>query len=190
MKLIKRAQTGDQQAFCALVESYQERLFAFVWRTLRNHHETEDICQQAFVRAFESLAKYDPKYAFSTWIYTIAYRLCLNHLRKRRPVTSDPDFGRIAEEDSDTAVQIAQSEEATRLQQLIWETIDTLSPAQRASLTLFYRDGMSCQEIGEVLDMPAVTVKSHLHRGREKLSAKLKDSVGEDWQTLKFSDGA
>ena len=82
-RLIARARRGNPDAFRELVEAYKERLFAFVWRIVRHHHEAEDVCQSAFVKAYESLASYSREYAFSTWLFTIAYRMCLNTLRKK-----------------------------------------------------------------------------------------------------------
>jgi RNA polymerase sigma-70 factor (ECF subfamily) len=183
-KLIQRAQRGQDDAFRELVEVYQDRLFAFVWRIVRNHHEAEDLCQAAFTKAYESLSSYSKKYAFSTWLFTIAYRLCLNHIRKRKPVTADLDYGRMGDPAEDTSDAVANSEEARRIKSLLWSAVDQLSEAQKASVMLFYRENKSCQEISDVLDIPAVTVKSHLHRAREKLARLLKDEV-EDWAALR-----
>lgn len=180
-QLIVRAQRGHADAFRALVESYKDRLFAFVWRMLNNHHEAEDICQSAFVKAYESLASYSKQYAFSTWLYTIAYRLCLNHLRKRRAIAADIDFAQFGGADDDASETLAASEEARRLQDVIWTAVDQLSPAQKSAVLLFYREGKSCQEIAAVLGMPPVTVKSHLHRARERLRGLLGQELVEDW---------
>lgn len=185
LRVISRARKGDAAAFRQLVEAYQERLFAFVYRMVRNHHEAEDLCQSAFVKAYESLESYRREFAFSTWLFTIAYRLCLNHLRKRKPVTADVDFGRIGRGEADAATTVANSEEAHRLRKLIWSAVDRLSPAQKACLLLFYLEGKSCQEIGQALEMPAVTVKSHLHRGREKVGKLLRAEM-DDWTALRY----
>lgn len=185
-RLIERARRGQPEAFRELVESYQERLYAFVWRTLRNHHEAEDVCQSAFVKAYESLDSYSSQYAFSTWLFTIAYRLCLNHMRKRKPMSGEVDFSRMAHRQEAGPEVVANSEEARRLRDLIWASVDQLSAAQRACVTLFYREGMSCQEIGETLEIPAVTVKSHLHRAREKLSQRLQKELVDDWTALSY----
>lgn len=180
-QLIERARRGHADAFRELVEAYQQRLYAFIWRMIRNHHEAEDLCQAAFVKAYESLERYSDKYAFSTWLFTIAYRLCLNHLRKRKPMSGDVDFSRMANKQEAGPEIVANSEEARRLRDLIWQSVEQLTPAQRACVTLFYREGQSCQEIGEALEMPAVTVKSHLHRAREKLGKRLRKELVDDW---------
>lgn len=185
IRLIARAKRGHGDAFRDLVEAYEERLFAFVWRMLRNHHETEDICQAAFVKAYESLDSYSTNYAFSTWLFTIAYRLCLNSLRKKKAISGETDFSYIGDGEPDVLLSLASSEEAQRLRDLIWDAVDKLSPPQKSAVLLFYREGQSCQEIGMVLGIPAVTVKSHLHRAREKLRQLLSPELVEDWAEVR-----
>lgn len=185
LKLIARAKRGNPEAYRALVEAYKDRLFAFVWRMVRNHHEAEDITQAAFVKAYESLSSYSDTYAFSTWLFTIGYRLCLNVLRRRRAYTGETDFSRVGGEESDAGTTLAGSEEARRLRVLIWEAVDRLSPPQKTAVLLFYREGKSCQEIGVVLGIPAVTVKSHLHRARERLRELLGAELVEDWMAVR-----
>lgn len=182
-RLVQRAKRGSADAFRQLVEAYKDRLHAFIWRMIRNHHEAEDITQSAFVKAYEALGSYDAKYAFSTWLFTIGYRLCLNHLRKRKTVGTEVDFSRVDGHADDVAAAVANTEEARRLRNLIWSAVDELKPQQRAAVLLFYREGRSCEDIGQTLEIPAVTVKSHLHRARarlrEVLSAELLGDRGD-----------
>lgn len=186
-KLVARARRGHAESYRAIVEAYKDRLFAFVWRMLRNHHEAEDVCQAVFVRAYESLDSYKPEYALSTWLFTIAYRMTLNVLRRRKHAPRAIDFAAAAGVDGPAASQaLAGSEEARRLRGVIWSAVDKLTPAQKSSVLLFYRENKSCQEIGHILDMPPVTVKSHLHRAREKLRGLLRGELVEDWMALEF----
>lgn len=185
-RLVNRAKRGNPEAFRTLVENYKDRLFAFVWRMVRNHHEAEDITQAAFVKAYEALASYSEKYAFSTWLFTIAYRLCLNHLRRRKAYAGEVDFGRIGNDEADAPQTVANTEEARRLRELIWAAVEQLKAPQKTSVLLFYREGKSCEEIGRVLDMPTVTVKSHLHRARAKLREALSAELVDDWMSVQF----
>lgn len=174
--LIRAARRGNEQACRELVEAHQDRLFSFVWRVIRDPHDAEEICQEAFLRAFAALDSFSVEYRFSTWLFTIAHRLCLNRLRKRTAATggsweSLPDYRMGSDE------QVAESEEAARLKRLIWGAVDRLSDAQREVVLLFYREGQSCQEISRILGMPVATVKSHLHRARAKLRAMLEPAV-------------
>jgi RNA polymerase sigma-70 factor (ECF subfamily) len=190
LRLIERAKRGNADAFRPLVEVYQDRLFSFVWRMVRDHHEAEDIVQSAFVKAFEALSSYDERYAFSTWLFTIAYRLCLNHLRKRKDFTGELDLTRIARLEPDVSRTLANSEAARRLRTTIWAAVDELNSAQKSAVLLFYREGKSCEEIGRVLEIPTVTVKSHLHRARAKLRQALSAELVDDWMSLSLRNGA
>lgn len=190
-ELIRRACDGCPESAHALVGAYQDRLHAFVWRMVRNTHEAEEICQDTFLRAFAALPSFDETYRFSTWLYTIAYRLCLNGMRRRKDYSGDVDFSGMAssgrrEPDEGVADGVANSEEARRLREIIWDSVDRLSPPQRATVLLFYREALSCQDIGEVLGMPAATVKSHLHRARAKLRELLEGQLVEDWSVVRF----
>jgi RNA polymerase sigma-70 factor, ECF subfamily len=172
-RLIAQAREGDQSAARLLVEAHKDRLFAFVWRILRDHHESEEICQEAFLRAFSSLESFSAEFRFSTWLFTIAYRLCLNHIRRRKSLTGDVDFAEMASEETDACERLAESEEARRLKDKIWEAVDRLSVQQRAAVILFYREGLSCESIAQTLGIPMATAKSHLHRARGRLRDSL-----------------
>lgn len=189
-RLIARAKRGNADAYRELVDAYKDRLFAFIWRMIRDHHQAEDIAQATFVKAYEALESYSKRWAFSTWLFTIAYRLCINHLRKRKALSGEMDFARVGGADADVRESVANTEEARRLRMLIWSAVDELSPPQRASVLLFYREGKSCEEIGRVLDIPTVTVKSHLHRARARLRTALDGELSEDWQDLNFMNAA
>ena len=91
-RLIDRARRGDSQCMRELIDAHKDRLFAFVWRIIRNHHDAEEICQDAFLKAFASLDTFSPQYRFSTWLFTIAYRLCLNSMRRKKALSGDVDF--------------------------------------------------------------------------------------------------
>ena len=185
-RLIAAARRGCQQSCRELVEAHKERLAAFVWRIVRNHHDTEELCQEAFLRAFAALKGFSTEYRFSTWLFTIAYRLCLNHIRRRQMLSGEVDFSLHAGAEPDQAEEVVQSEEARRLKRIIWEAVDALSVPQRASVLLFYREGQSCQEIAAVLGMPMATVKSHLHRARNRLREVLEPHVTDEWSCLRL----
>ncbi len=184
--LIKAAQNGCEDAARQLIDAHKERLFAFVWRILRDHHDAEEICQEAFLRAFSALDTFSQEYRFSTWLFTIAYRLCLNHLRRKPPLSGEVEFSGFDGREQDAGEQIANSEEAERLKEAVWSSVDHLSVHQRATVLLFYREGMSCEEISNVLEMPVATVKSHLHRARNRLREMLAPQFASDWTALRF----
>jgi RNA polymerase sigma-70 factor (ECF subfamily) len=100
------------------------------------------------------------------------------------------DFSRIGGDEADAPTIVANTEEAHRLRNLIWSAVDRLSMPQKSAVLLFYREGKSCEEIGRVLEMPAVTVKSHLHRARAKLRGALSAELVDDWVAVQFLGGA
>lgn len=178
-QLIERARAGDRVAAREIIDFHKDRLYAFIWRMVRNSHDAEDICQDAFLKAFSSIDSFSTEYRFSTWLFTIGYRICLNQLRRKRAVTGDLDFDAIAsthEDDSSEAV----SEEVDRLRHLVWSAVDKLTPPQRATTLLFYRHEMGCHEISRVLQLPVATVKSHLHRARGRLREMLEPLSEQD----------
>jgi len=184
--MIRYAQRGDERAMRELVDAHKDRLFAFVMRTVRNHHDAEEVCQEAFLRAFRSLDSFNFDYRFSTWLFTIGYRLCLNSMRSKKDVTTEFDFGIVPTTDAPVDAGAAMSEEAQRLKSLVWEAVDRLSAAQRATVLLFYRYDQGCGEIAEVLQLPVATVKSHLHRARARLKEILEPVVAEDFSRLRI----
>jgi RNA polymerase sigma-70 factor (ECF subfamily) len=172
-QLVSRARNGDQAALRNLVDGHKDRLFAFIWRMVRDHHNAEDICQDAFLKAFASLETFSTEYRFSTWLFTIAYRVCLNRLRRKRGFTSGLDFTAMPSASEEAAEGGLESEDATRVREMVWSAVDRLSPPQRATVLLFYRHDLGCPELARVLELPVATVKSHLHRAR----ARLKDTL-------------
>lgn len=179
-RLVGQAREGCEESARRLVDAHKDRLFAFVWRILRDRDESEEICQEAFLRAFSSLDSFSPEFRFSTWLFTIAYRLCLNHIRRKKALTGDVDFSTLSANDEDVGDKLAESEEARRLKDRIWEAVDGLSVPQRAAILLFYREEMSCDQIAQTLGIPMATAKSHLHRARGRLREALAGLV-KDW---------
>jgi RNA polymerase sigma-70 factor (ECF subfamily) len=189
--LIARASRRDTFAMRELIDVHKDRLHAFVWRLVRNHHDAEELCQEAFLKAFSSLHTFNFQFRFSTWLFTIAYRLCLNQLRRKRSLTGEMDFGVLPDGQEGIEEAAAQSEEAARLKALIWNAVDQLSLPQRAAVLLFYKQEQSCAEIAQVLQLPVSTVKSHLHRARAHLKELLEPAVGGDSSRLRiFSQAA
>ena len=179
-RLILRAQTGDRFATRELIDLHKDRLFAFVWRMVRNHHDAEDVCQDAFLKAFASLDSFRTEYRFSTWLFTIGYRVCLNRLRRKQEVTGDASIASYPRAVDGAEESSVESESAGRLRDTVWDAVGRLTTHQRGTVLLFYRHELSCQEIARVLELPVATVKSHLHRARNRLREMLESLSEED----------
>jgi len=178
-KRIKQVLKGDQNAFADIVSLYQHKLYQVCYRMLGNKQESEDIAQEAFVRAYMNLHTFDQKRKFSTWLYRIATNLCIDRIRKKKP-----DYYLDAEvagtEGLDMYSQIAADEklpeeqlEQMELQDRIQYEIGRLPDKYRSVIVLKYIEELPLQEISEILDMPLGTVKTRIHRGREALRKQL-----------------
>jgi len=191
--LLGRVRAGDAAATRALVNAHKDRLFAFIWRMIRNHHDAEEVCQDAFLKAFASLDSFSTQFRFSTWLFTIAYRVCLNHMRRRKPLSGEIDMDSLEPAGADSPAELAlASEHAAELSRQVWSAVNDLSAPQRAAVLLFYRYEQSCQEIAQVLQLPVATVKSHLHRARARLRDTLSESVAAEYaqgRTLRLAGG-
>lgn len=178
-QLVKLVLKGDQNAFSQLVDLYQEKLYHMAYRMLNNRQEAEDVVQDTFLRVYNNLEKYDDTMKFSTWIYRIATNLCIDRLRKRKPVysldaeSSDYEgldgYSMIPSDNRTPESELLISE----TQSIIHQAIDTLPPKYKSVMILRYIHELSLQEVGEVLDMPVTTIKTRVHRGREFLRKKL-----------------
>ena len=157
-RLVTRARRGDREALRTLIDQHKDRLFAFVRRMIRNYHDAEEVVQDTFLKAFASLDSFSTEYRFSTWLFTIGYRLCLNTLRRKHSLTGEIDFGIVADPAADGPRLAAESDEAKHLRLVVWSAVDRLSAPQRATVILFYRHGQSCQEIAQILELPVATV--------------------------------
>lgn len=179
-RIVKRAQKGDRLAFAELVELYKDKLYNLGYRMLGNPQEAEDIAQEAFLRAYANLNKYNANHKFSTWIYRIATNLCIDRIRKKKA-----DYSLDAEVDGieggdmysrlkapgDTPEQEAVRNEARREVQA---AIEALPDNYRTAVILKYLHDLSLQEISDILEVPVSTVKTRIHRGREALRAGLR----------------
>jgi len=178
-RLARRALKGDQQAFAEIVALYQDKLYHMAFRMLGSRQEAEDVTQEAFLRVYRNLDRYDESLKFSTWIYRIATNLCIDRLRKRRMSYSlDAESN---EHDGLDGYALIPSDDRTpesemllsETQRIVREAIETLPAKYKSVMVLRYLHDLSLQEIGEILDMPVTTVKTRVHRGREFLRKKL-----------------
>jgi len=176
-KLVKRAKKGDSRAFDLLVLKYQGRVAQLVSRYVNNAAEVEDVTQEAFIKAYRALPKFRGDSAFYTWLYRIAANAAKNHLVAlgRRPTTDlaldDSESyevpGRLKDESPDEVIMGQQ------LEAVISQAIDALPLELKAALTLREFEGLSYDEIAEVLECPIGTVRSRIFRAREAIDQKV-----------------
>lgn len=178
-RIIALAKEGDRGAFADLVDLYKGKLFNLAFRMLGNRQEAEDTVQDAFLRVYENLNRYDNQHKFSTWIFRIATNLCIDRLRRRRPVYSlDADVSDTDGMDGYSMLPTddpgpEQSVMLTERQRMVAAAIDSLPPKYKSAMALKYYQDLSLQEISDILDIPVATVKTRIHRGREYLRQRL-----------------
>lgn len=177
---VKAAVEGDQYAFGQLVEHYQRAVFNLTYRMLGNAQEAEDAAQEAFLRAYANLNRYDPKRSFKTWLLSIASNHCIDRLRKRRLtwLSIDDDEGDVpppslvSNEPTPEAAYM-DNERSADIQSLMGQ----LPPDYRAVVVLRYWYDMSYSEIAESLDTTESAIKSRLFRARQALAKLMEPEV-------------
>lgn len=174
------ARGGSEEAFRRLVERYQRPVYSLLVRIVRNPEAAEDLAQEAFVKAWKALARFDPERKFSSWLFKIAHNSALDALRRQgiETVSLDAPIG-----DSDEAPELPADPAAENpLRRLVARdagralesAIGELRPQYREILLLRFQEGLAYEEIAEVLSIPLGTVKIHIFRARAELARRMK----------------
>jgi RNA polymerase sigma-70 factor (ECF subfamily) len=182
-ELVDRARSGDPRAFGELVRRHQRRLHRLALHMLRDRAEAEDVTQEAFVRAYNALARFDGRSEPYTWLYRIAVNLSLNAIRARKsarrsagPASDDPRLDGIAPEaQSRPAGHTVEQADAGKRQlyAALSEAIDELTETLRTTLILVCIDGQSHEEASAILGAPEGTIAWRVHEARRKLREAL-----------------
>ena len=169
--LVKRAKSGDYQAFDLLVLKYQSRLISTAFKFVKDVQIAEDIVQDSFIKAFKALDSFREDSSFYTWIYRIAVNTSRNFLgsKKRKSELLNSDLSEEASYEIEPVETYSPEDllQATQLKKVITETIDQLGEDTRTALTLRELDGLSYEQIADVVNCPVGTVRSRIFRGRE-----------------------
>lgn len=185
LELVKRARNKDPKAFERLLKKYRKSVYYMLLKMVNNADDAEDLTQEAFAKAFNSLMKFDSKYAFSTWLFRIATNNCIDFIRKKRVKTVSIDTP-YSNSDGDTySFDIKDPDENPDDLMLRKQRKEYLSvavgklPAKYQKLVeLRYFKEFSYEEVATELDLPLGTVKAQLFRARELLSQELKHMQG------------
>ena len=179
MELVARVQKGDKRAFDLLVLKYQQKVVNIVSRYIRDAHESLDVTQEAFIKAYRALPKFRGDSAFYTWLYRIAINTAKNHLvsQGRRPPANDVEAETAEQIDSGERLKDRQTPENIVLTEEIASTvkgaIEALPEELKTAITLRELEGLSYEEIAQAMDCPIGTVRSRIFRAREAIDAKL-----------------
>ena len=186
-RLVVRSQQGDKRAFDVLVLKYQQRIASIVSRYLRDQDEVADVTQEAFIKAYRALANFRGDAQFYTWLYRIAINTAKNHLvaKSRRPPNTDKDIND-GEFSENSVVLEAEDQPETllardQLQSVILAAVDDLQEDLRTALMLREFDGLSYEEIAEIMACPVGTVRSRIFRARETIEKKIARKKSLRW---------
>lgn len=180
--LVARARKGDLAAYDDLVRRYQERIYATVYHMTSNHEDANDLAQEAFIKAFNALKSFKGGSSFYTWVYRIAVNKTINFLKQRKHKNQmsldDLDFN--AEHDPDLMALISERTprrevSLAELQEKLNEAMQKLSDSHRLAVTLHDIQGLSHEEIAEIMGCNIGTVRSRLFYARQQLQALLSD---------------
>jgi RNA polymerase sigma-70 factor, ECF subfamily len=181
MAVVRQVQLGDVAAFDGLILKYRERVFGIVYNMTANREDAADLTQDAFIKAFQSINRFGGQSSFFTWLYRIAINSTLSHLRKHRLRS----FFSLESIDEDAPVSreliaaLTDKSGADRdtfvreLKEKLNEAMQKLSIKHRTVVTLFEIDGLTHQEIAEVMDCSVGTVRSRLHYAKQLLQSEL-----------------
>ena len=186
-ELVRRCQEGDHQAFRALVERYEGRIYNLACSIVADREEARDAAQTAFIRAYQALPGFRADAGFYTWLYRIAVNVCLNAAQKERRRRDSTSLDDLLETGHFTPEQLWERRtphndlERLRLQEIIREIMGRLSPDHRLVIVLKDIEGLSQEEISETLSCSVGTVKSRLSRARAHLRDLLRP-VYNEWK--------
>ena len=175
-RLVAEALTGSQHAFEQIVRRCQRPMVSLIARITGDPAQAEDLAQEAFVKAFRNLAAFDATRRLSSWLFRIAHNTAIDALRRSRPTPVPIDMtGEHTSEPGDTpaARPLPDPVERKELGRALGAALNRLRPHYRAAVALRYEEGLSFEEIGQVLGIPEVTARTHVHRARRELARAL-----------------
>lgn len=182
-QLVARVQKGDSRAFDMLVLKYQHRIFSLISRYVRDADEVQDVAQEAFIKAYKALPNFRGESAFYTWLYRIAINTAKNYLvsRSRRPPGKDVELEDAQYYESGGSLRDVESPEnvlfGEELKAVVDGAIGALPEDLRTAITLREFDGLSYEDIADIMDCPVGTVRSRIFRARESIEVLVRKQM-------------
>lgn len=178
-ELIDDSISGDEDAFGILMGRYENSLYGLIFKMVRNHEETQDLVQEAFIKSYKALESFNKQYSFSTWLFKIASNNCIDHLRKRRLKTTSIDApiptedGSLSQDLPDNSYSPEKDSLRNELFSSVNSIIDDLPEKYKVVINLRHKEDQSYEEIAVALDIPIGTVKARIFRAREILKKSI-----------------
>jgi RNA polymerase sigma-70 factor (ECF subfamily) len=179
-RLVDRSLRGEREAFDQLVARYQSSVYHFALRFCGHPDDARELAQEILVRAWLKLSTFQPGRPFRPWLYRVAGSVCLNHRAKPRPVTVPLEpVAQPGHEPAGPAPDPSALAAAADQRRRLFEAVRHLPPAYRTVMLLRHLEGLDYREIAAALNLPLGTVKTHLHRARTMLRARLGPEFGQ-----------
>lgn len=174
VETVRRAQAGDRDAIASIVSSQQRYVYSIAMSMMRNPSDAADLTQDAFIRLMRSIGTFRGETKFTTWLYRLVVNLSLDRLRRSGQATirldDDPELDLATSDQMVDAPSVAERREVASV---VRRAVEQLPEGQRLALTLHYFEDMRYEDIADVMGVPLNTVKSHIRRGKERLSGML-----------------
>lgn len=180
---IRKALKGDQVAYRAILKKYHDQVYNLLYRMVHDKDEVEDLTQEAFIKAFNSLKNFNEEFAFSTWLYKIATNNCIDYIRKKKLATFSIDKpieskdGEYSFEIPDSTYEPDKTLIAGQRTKILEEAVNALPEKYRQVILMRHTEDMDYQEIADALKLPLGTVKAHIFRAREILHKRLRKKI-------------
>ena len=194
--LIRKAKQGDMLAFEELILKHEKIVYNLALRMMNHSEDAMDISQEVFLKAYRSLANFDERAAFSTWLYRITHNTCIDEIRKRKGKQTYSLEEDLESEDGSMQRQVADDgdtpeESLMRKEQKseILRALDTLSEEHKAAIILRDVKGMSYEEIAEILELSLGTVKSRINRARNQLKTEILKIREQNEKSFRHKEG-
>jgi RNA polymerase sigma-70 factor (ECF subfamily) len=184
ISIIRRVLEGDTDAFGMLVDRYGSMVFQVVYRITDNREASEDLCQEAFIRAFRQLSQFKGDAAFSSWLYRIAWNLSMDHLDKARKQTW-VDINELTETHNRSlpATEPFDTMDTAERRRALTREIERLAPPDRLLIELYYQEEKTVKEISWIMGLGESNVKIRLHRIRKKLKSRFGIEENDELQS-------
>ena len=197
VELIHRILLGDDEAFSVLVQKYQRRVHALIWRKVGDFHIAEEITQDAFLQVYKKLSTLKNPKLFDGWLYVIANRLCLNWIQRNKPAIRQQSIENTPMEEIEKSSyanyesEHREAEATEHHREIVKNLLEQLPESERTVMTLHYLGEMTCQAIGEFLGVSPNTVKSRLQRARNRLKEQenmIRETLGSIQLPANFTE--
>ncbi|MCX7995949.1 MAG: RNA polymerase sigma factor [candidate division WOR-3 bacterium] len=166
--LIEGIINGDEKSCAKVLNLYKGRIFSYVLRLVKNYDDAEEITFEVFIKFFNSIDKFDPARKISAWLFSIAHNLVIDFFRKNKI-----EYEYLDERHQDPDYTIEKYEKAKKMA-MVEDALQKLTSLDREIVILFHKEGMSYHEISRILNLPVTTIKTRLHRARNRLRELLK----------------